>query len=219
MNVVTESKYDVTADLVNVPEGFTNYSSVEDDPTPSTNIEARTTEAIKRSLIFDGKQRPRSHDVVIAAMHLLDGMSSGERLVLDISDAFYCLPLLESEKPHHVVRVNRPAGPDYYCCERLSQGTNNAPQEWGCLSALVSRLIISVDAVAIPLKQGQDANVLWTQQSLESRQLWTSVFVIVLRVLGFKLAFKKASLGHEVVWIGACFNFESTQVQVSIKPE
>eukprot|EP00971_Amphidinium_carterae_P327468 6458853-Amphidinium_carterae.1 len=36
---VTDSKFDILADLVNVPEGFTNYSSVEDDPHAELELE------------------------------------------------------------------------------------------------------------------------------------------------------------------------------------
>eukprot|EP00971_Amphidinium_carterae_P083581 1654489-Amphidinium_carterae.6 len=134
-------------------------------------------ESVKRRLIFDGKQSgvnrrarqtqrillPRAHDVVLSAMHLLDTKLRDEQFEpLD-------------------------------CFARLPQGSKNAPQGWGRLSALVS-----IDAVPLPFRQGQDADVcgddpiLLMVGTLECRQLGTSVFVIVLRALGFRLAFKKA---------------------------
>eukprot|EP00971_Amphidinium_carterae_P276447 5485700-Amphidinium_carterae.1 len=56
--------------------------------------------------------------------------------------------------------LNTSNGPQYFVFTTPPQGTRNAPQTWGRLSALISRLVQSLYADADDQSQGRGASAL-----------------------------------------------------------
>eukprot|EP00971_Amphidinium_carterae_P233249 4629639-Amphidinium_carterae.1 len=74
---------------------------------------------------------PTPHDLLKDVIQLCDLCSPGEDvqvLILDISDAFYLVPLMPSERKFTTARLNLPDGPRYFVFLCPPQGTKNAPQ-------------------------------------------------------------------------------------------
>ena len=63
-----------------------------------------------------------------------------ELLVLDFADAFYMLPLVDSEKRYFVAHFNGL----FYQWDRIAQGSLNRPTAFGRLSALTARMTQSL---------------------------------------------------------------------------
>ena len=90
------------------------------------------------------------------------------------------------------------------------------------MSALISRLAQSFfeDHALLPHTYTDDplATMLGDQHSINH---YVSVLILVWRVLGFKLAFKKGQLGNAVCWVGydIATDADAHTIRVSIKKE
>ena len=83
---------------------------------------------------------PHVLDVVFDALSLGGDGRPVEALVLDVSDAFWTLPLRARERRYFVGNLRG----CYYCYLRLAKGSRGAPLAWGRFIALLGRLAQAV---------------------------------------------------------------------------
>ena len=192
---------------------------------------------VKRRLILDLKRSgmsartakthrvvlPRVSDAVADALFVLADIVDGESfewLVLDFSDAFWNVPLRDDERRYFVGIL----GEDFYLCLRAAQGSRNGPLTWAGVASLALRLLQGVlCACGAPASRPRARLQLYVDDPVLAMRGWAAQLdvlvaklVIVWRLLGFPLAFRKAARGPAVVWIGAHMAAERDKVVVSI---
>ena len=190
---------------------------------------------VKRRVILDVKQSrvkectakvhrvplPRITDVVYDILHMLaelplDESEALELLVLDFVDAFWNIPLAPAERKYFVGRLRG----RYYVFLRAAQGSRNGPLAWAGVVSLVLRLVQAAffDRGACPLRLNTyvDDPIAVVRGTRSSRQHLVAEFILLLRALGFPLAFIKGQLGPVVDWIGLTVKVERASVVVTI---
>ena len=161
---------------------------------------------------------PRIQGAVDDALDLLmsnarDGTAEVEWLVLDVADAFHNIPLKPRERRFACGKVA-----DRYVVFRvLCMGGKSAPTVWGRFAAAVGRVLSSIaDPSAFRVEVYVDDPLLAASGSLRERTHTFTKQLLALALLGFPLAWSKAAIGSEVVWIGAQLTATASGVRVSI---
>ena len=164
---------------------------------------------------------PRIQDAVDDARQLLRRLSRThpgalEWLVLDVADAFHNIPLRPTERRYACGKI----GDKFVVFLVFCMGGKSAPTIWGRFAAAIGRILASIaDASTFRVEAYVDDPLLAAAGSLrQSDHIFTRA-LLALSVLGFPLAWAKASMGQSVVWIGAQLsvtNRHDTDVVVSI---
>lgn len=176
-------------------------------------IKIRDNGDVKRRLILDSKESgitpcARKNERIILPnvsdliYDTLDTMARGLPalwMVLDVSDAFWSLPLRASERRFFVGKMRG----KYYIFRRLAQGSRGAPLAWCRFMALVTRLtqaLFSEDECRLEVYVDDPAAVLGG--SAVRQDLTAATLVLAWRVLNIALAFKKGQRSRSIEWIG-----------------
>lgn len=161
---------------------------------------------------------PTGRDVVFDALGIqtTSPEQDFERLVLDISDAFFQVPLRHPERRFFVAQYKH----RYLVFLTIARGSTNAPLIWGRMAALIGRLtqaMFSVSQVRIQTYVDDPcATVAGTPNQRDRRM---AILLLTWRALGQRLAFKKGSRGADVIWIGHHLRKEPEGVRIGVKPE
>ena len=172
---------------------------------------------IKRRLILDCKESgvnqkaqkggrlilPRISDAVEDAMQLMHCTTEGQQaewLILDFSDWFFNIPLHPSERKHFTLAYKG----TYVGYLVQAQGSVNAPVVCGRVAALLARLsqaLISPNWMRLQLYV--DDPIMCVRGCSADRNRMMAAVILFWSTLGVRLAYKKASRGTQVQWIGA----------------
>ena len=156
---------------------------------------------------------PKVLDAVNDALALLaanqDQAAEGRRqwtdvgldwLVIDISDAFWLIPLLPSERKFFVFKFRG----KYYVYLYTAQGSRGAPLTWGRVGALLCRLTQGVlPGDRARLSMFVDDPLLAVRGPKRRRRRLAYILITVWSALGFPLAFRTGDFETKVAWIGA----------------
>ncbi len=186
---------------------------------------------IKKRIIVDAKQSgisgstakcerivlPRLSDPVFQALHQMRVAKPGEdteMAVLDFKDAFFLMPLHESERRYFVLRYRG----KFLVFLVTAQGAPLSPLTWGRLAALVGRLTQGMfDALSLMLSiYVDDPNFVITGVRF-FRDGALATIALVWNAVGFPLAFRKAARGKVVDWIGGTFTVARDRVSLRVK--
>ena len=193
---------------------------------------------IKRRLILDCKESgvnrkaqkggkltlPRISDAVEDALHLMHKTEPGQQaewLILDFSDWFFNIPLHPSERKHFTLAYKG----TYVGYLVQAQGSVNAPVVCGRVAAMLARMtqaMISPNWMRLQLYV--DDPILCMRGSDADRDRMMSAVILLWATLGVRLAYKKASRGSSVQWIGASLTMHdqatyASRLEVRAKPE
>ena len=120
-----------------------------------------------------------------------------EWFVLDIADAYHNIPMRKSERRYACGMVDG----RYVVFGVLCMGGKSAPTIWGRFGAAIGRVVSSVaDPARFRMEVYVDDPLLASVGSTQQRTLTFTKSLLVLAVLGFPLAWAKASLGTSIVW-------------------
>ena len=169
--------------------------------TGQTTYKMRIILDCKRSLISRSAQGthkaalPRVTDAVKGASQLMQSNTKlpqpVTRLVADIVDAFWLIPLKECERKYFVARLrNR-----YFVFLRIAQGSRGAPLTFAAITAVAARWIQSLND-NIRLQVYVDDPLAFIRGTPE-QQIRTAVSIVIAwTVLGFPMASHKAVFGE-----------------------
>jgi len=167
---------------------------------------------------------PRITDVVFDILNMLaelplDEAEDLELLVLDFVDAFWNIPLAPAERKFFVGRLRG----RYYVFLRAAQGSRNGPLAWAAVVSLIMRLVQAAlfarGACPLRLNTYVDDPIAVVRGSRSSRRQLVAELILLLRALGFPLAFVKGQLGPVVDWIGLTVKAERAAVVVTISAQ
>ena len=183
----------------------------------------------KRSLVSKYASRtfksvlPRISDAVKSAMKLIGSCKDGESATLfiaDVSDAFWLIPLHFSERKYFVAKLSD----RYYVFLRTAQGSRGAPLSFAVIMALACRCVQSV-LCRVQGREGAPEGMVQTYvddpltilrgDNARQRRL-ACMISIVWMLLGIPMAFHKAILADELVWIGVSLRLDAKQVTVEV---
>ena len=188
---------------------------------------------VKKRTILDAKQSgvstsakkmfrvilPRPSDVINDALHLSSKCVDGEAVeffVLDFSDAFWNIPLKHSERKFFVGKVNN----KYVVYLRTAQGSRAAPLTWALVISLVVRCTQALfDSDRLRLQIYVDDPVSTARGTPSARATFFAKITLLWMSLGFPLAFKKAQISSDVIWIGVCLSARRRSITASLKEE
>ena len=166
---------------------------------------------------------PRVTDAVQAALKQANNCIHEEGVSLfiaDVSDAFWLVPLRQSERRFFVARL----GGRYFIFLRAAQGSRGAPLTFAVLMALASRFVQSVLCTT-----KRDSNVpeglmqVYVDDPLavlmgtkQRRSRLAAMIAVAWMLLGIPMAFHKAVLAETVVWIGVTIAVTNDEVTVEV---
>ena len=170
---------------------------------------------------------PRVSDAIQSTLSMSGDLQAGEELwflVADIVDAFWLVPLRKLERRFFCARLRN----SFYCFLRTAQGSRAAPLSFAAIIALASRWVQSV--VSTPLHLGmrtEEARVqtyvddpLFTIRGDRQRvQKLATVIMIAWTIMGFPLAFHKATLATKLTWIGVELSINELGVEAVVPEE
>eukprot|EP00435_Cladocopium_sp_Y103_P038136 s490_g10.t1 len=123
-----------------------------------------------------------------------------EWLVLDFTDWFFNVPLHPSERKHFAIKYKNLF--IHYLTQ--AQGSVNAPVVCGRVAALVARLTQAITGETLMrLQIYVDDPCLCVLGDEHTRTRTMAVVILFWRAAGVRLAFKKATRGCKITWIGA----------------
>ena len=171
----------------------------------------------KRRLILDCKESrvnerarkggklilPRVSDVVDDTLYLMRQCTAGQQvewLILDFTDWFFNVPLHPDERKNFTLAYKQ----KYVAYLTQAQGSVNAPLICGRVAALIARLTQALHSDQhLRLQLYVDDPILGIRGTEDERNRRMAMTILFWEVVGVRLAYKKASRGTEVVWIGA----------------
>jgi len=157
---------------------------------------------------------PKLLDVVYDILNLLATGQEIELFVIDFSNAFWLLPLPVNERKFFV-SVHRGR---YYVYLRNAQGSRGAPLGWGRTAALLGRLTQSMfHKNEARIEIYTDDPCITLAGSRRQRDRCVAAIVLIWRLLGFPLSWRKASRGVSISWIGGQFDVDNVNRSVSVK--
>lgn len=172
---------------------------------------------IKRRLILDCKQSrvnelacsggklvlPRTSDAIDDALYLMNqcqGKETIEWLVVDFSDWFYNVLLHKEERKHFTWAFKQ----RWVAFLTQAQGSKNAPVVCGRVAAMIARMTQAVFGEAYYRLQVYVDDPCICVRGVDSLRNFNMAATILLwRTMGMRLAYRKASRGHRISWIGA----------------
>eukprot|EP00435_Cladocopium_sp_Y103_P030056 s3225_g7.t1 len=195
---------------------------------------------VKRRLILDCKESgvnrlaasggrlllPRISDAIDDALYLMsqsegDKQERVEWLILDSSDWFYNVPLHPSERRHFAWAYQS----TWVAFKTQAQGSKNAPLVCGRVAALISRMTQATFGDQVyRLQLYVDDPCICMLGNDKSRNRMMAATILFWACCGIRLAYKKASRGFHVTWIGAEMQLHhqgltNAQITVRAKPE
>jgi hypothetical protein len=196
--------------------GVTKHRMILD--TKQSRVKRATTQSQRVTL-------PRPFDAILHLLFLMtismacaggaDGLIA---FVLDFSDAFWQIPLLQAELRYYCATGLIHGIRKWIAFLRAPQGSSAAPTLWGRVAALLMRLtqsLFSPDEVRLVCYV--DDPFAAVRGTPERRRLLITLMVLVWNALGFKLAFRKGQLGVTVTWIGMTVTIEQGGIRARVK--
>ena len=153
---------------------------------------------------------PRVSDAIQSTLALMGDCRGDETvtfLIADIVDAFWLIPLKKCERRFFTARLKGV----YYSFERTAQGSRSAPLTFAAIIALASRWIQSILSTArhggmhteeARLQTYVDDPIFSIRGDEERRTRVAAIVLVAWSLMGFPVAFHKATLSNNVVWIG-----------------
>ena len=172
---------------------------------------------IKRRLILDCRESgvneraakggklilPRISDTVDDALYLMKNCGedqSIEWLILDFTDWFFNIPLHPSERRNFAMSYKG----TFIAYLTQAQGSVNAPLICGRVAALLSRMTQALfNDGRLRLQLYVDDPIICCRGNDQERSRAMALIILFWATLGVRLAYKKASRGTQVTWIGA----------------
>ena len=180
----------------------------------------------KRRLILDSKVSgvsgaasklerillPRLLDVAVDVLELLmanPGQPGNdvdtEFMVLDFQEAYWHMPLSAEERKWFVAKLRG----RFFVFLRNAQGSRNAPGGWGRLAAMLGRMVQSMFHRNVSrLETYTDDPCLVVRGSRACRDRVMSITILLWRLLGLPLSWRKGSRGRQISWIGGHFDLK-----------
>lgn len=145
-------------------------------------------------------------------------------LVADVVDAFWLVPLRFTERQYFCAKLRN----KFYCFLRTAQGSRAAPLTFAAVIALASRFVQSI--VATPLHRGAhteeariqtyvDDPLVSIRGTQERVNRLAAVIMVSWSVMGFPLAFHKATLGRKLTWIGVELAIDAEGIEAVVPAE
>ena len=160
---------------------------------------------------------PRITDAVRSALELLDTKTDDQVVTLfiaDIVDAFWLIPLHFSERKYFCARLRN----KWYVYTRTAQGSRMAPLTFAAVMALASRWIQSLGSDFRLQTYVDDPLVVLRTKPEEVKQVATTIAAAWL-IMGFPIAFHKATLKTDLTWIGVHLAVEEEKVVAKVTEE
>ena len=193
---------------------------------------------IKRRLILDCRQSgvneratkggklilPRISDTVDDALYLMKNCSEDQQiewLILDFTDWFFNVPLHPKGRKNFAMAYKG----TFIAYLTQAQGSVNAPLVCGRVAALLARMIQALfNDDRLRLQLYVDDPIICTRGSGWERSRSMAVIILFWATLGVRLAYRKASRGTQIGWIGAKLtaleqNTRRARIEVRAKEE
>eukprot|EP00435_Cladocopium_sp_Y103_P021519 s4006_g5.t1 len=174
--------------------------------TDQYTYKARIILDCKRSGVSKRAQRthksmlPRATDAVLSVLHLMAQKRPGQEIQLfiaDIVDAFWLVPLHVSERRYFCAYLRG----HYYLFTRTAQVSRMAPLTFAAIMSVASRWIQSLSDEYAMQVYVDDPLVAILAEPQRIKRL-ACVIASAWMIMGFPLAFHKATLAPQLVWIG-----------------
>ena len=177
---------------------------------------SRANELVK---LFERLVLPRVSDVIsdIRRLARLCGQSADgvELLVCDFRDAFHHMGVLRVEQRHQVVQT--PGGVWVYTS--LTFGGAGSPLVWGRVAAWLGRVTASLyppDLVRTEIFT--DDPLVAVRGSHKERRTRLKVILLLWSALGFRMSWRKLTLGKSAQWIGVRFDLQPDAIIAGLLP-
>jgi len=139
-----------------------------------------------------------------------------EFAVLDVSDAFWSIPLAFEEQRFFVFRC----GNHWYVVLRTAQGSRSAPLTWGRTFAMSARMAMSTSPPdRLRLETYVDDPIMIARGVPTIRRQILTRVILVWLAQGHRLAWHKAQSGASVSWISITFEITKDTVVAFIKTD
>ena len=142
-----------------------------------------------------------------------------EFFVIDISDAFWLIPLMHKERKYFVIKYRG----KYMVFLRTAQGSRGAPLTWAAVASLLCRcaqsLFMTSSSQAARLQTYVDDPILGVQGTPAERRRMVVKFIAFFLVMGVRLAFDKAQLNHTVLWVGVTLRVRAWEIDATVPQE
>ena len=167
---------------------------------------------------------PRVSDAIQSTLALMGDCRGDETvtfLIADIVDAFWLIPLKKCERRFFTARLRGV----YYSFERTAQGSRSAPLTFAAIIALASRWVQSILSTAryggmhteeARLQTYVDDPIFSIRGDEERRTRVAAVVLVAWSLMGFPVAFHKATLSNNVVWIGIELTIQEDGIEAKV---
>lgn len=167
---------------------------------------------------------PRVSDAIQSTLALMGDCRGDETvtfLIADIVDAFWLIPLKKCERRFFTARLKGV----YYSFERTAQGSRSAPLTFAAIIALASRRIQSILSTArhggmhteeARLQTYVDDPIFSIRGDEERRTRVAAIVLVAWSLMGFPVAFHKATLSNNVVWIGIELTIQEDGIEAKV---
>ena len=188
--------------------------------TDQYTYKARIILDCKRSGVSKRAQRthksvlPRATDAILSVLHLMARKQSGQDIQLfiaDIVDAFWLIPLHVSERRYFCAHLRG----HYYLFTRTAQGSRMAPLTFAAIMSVASRWVQSLSNEYAMQVYVDDPLVAILAEPHRTKRL-ACVIASAWMIMGFPLAFHKATLAPQLVWIGVQLEVKDDTVVAEI---
>eukprot|EP00971_Amphidinium_carterae_P020925 412929-Amphidinium_carterae.1 len=141
--------------------------------------------------------------------------------VCDFKDAFWQVPLHESERPYFCGQMDG----RILCYRRTAQGSRTGPLAWAALGALIIRLTqslfydanLSDEFLRCKLQLYVDDPIGVLSGTDDEKELCIQTILILWKALGFDLATDKLHTGCTVPWCGVQYHAMADRLVLTIK--
>ena len=160
---------------------------------------------------------PRMSDLVEDVSILLEQLQPGEEiklLSLDFSNAFKQLAVRDNEKRF----LSGTACNGWFYYNKVLFGVRTGPLVWARLASLVARCTQSLlPELRARLQVFVDDPIVALRGTSEQIEDMAAKILILWRIMGLEIAWKKGSLSHSTDWIGAKVTVDSCQRLVTVE--
>jgi len=167
---------------------------------------------------------PRVSDAIQSTLTLMGDCQRDEAvtfLIADIVDAFWLVPLKKCERRFFTAKLRGV----YYSFERTAQGSRSAPLTFAAIIALASRWVQSILSTSMhggmhteeARLQTYVDDPIFSIRGDESRRARVAAIILVAwSIMGFPVAFHKATLSNNVVWIGIELTIQEDSIEAKV---
>jgi len=136
--------------------------------------------------------------------------------LLDVSDAFWNIPLHPKERKYFVCRCQG----DYYVVLCTAQGSRTAPLTWGRVMSMSDRMAQSTcPPNRLRIETYVDDPLIMVRGTIAMRKRILVRVILIWLAIGHRLAWHKGQLGSKVTWISVTYACSRTTIVASIKQE